>query len=131
MRNTIAALFFIFASVWVFAAESNMITNHEITAGFGPVCYPGDPCGPQPGQGLTGIALPVGPVCYPGDPCGWPSTVGYEPFNRAHSFGPVCYPGDPCGPQPGQGISDIALFVGPVCYPGDPCGPHPKKGYSI
>jgi hypothetical protein len=117
MRNTIAALFFVFASVSVFAAQSNMTTTHEITAGMsGPMCFPGDPCGPQPGQGMADGGL-LGPVCYPGDPCGWPSTEGYEPFNRAHSFGPLCFPGDPCGPQP--------RFAGSMCFRGDPCGPKP------
>ena len=89
MRNTIAALFFFVASVWVFAAQSNSITTHEIAAGFGqsevgtverigPVCYPGDPCGPQPGQGMMDIAFLVGPVCYPGDPCGPHPRQGYS-----------------------------------------------------
>jgi hypothetical protein len=102
MRNTIAALFFIFASVWVFAAQSNMTTTHEITAGLRPVCFPGDPCGPQPMK-----------------------------LSRNVLLGPVCYPGDPCGPQPGQGMADIVFLLGPVCYPGDPCGPHPMRVYPI
>jgi hypothetical protein len=125
MRNTIAALFFIFASVWVFAAESNMTTNHEITAGFGPVCYPGDPCGPQPSQGLTDIAFLVGPVCYPGDPCGQPGQVMAD----TASLGPVCYPGDPCGSHPGGSeiLFGITSLIGPVCYPGDPCGSKPRR----
>ena len=38
----------------------------------GPVCLPGDPCGPQPMTTefrLGGFKL-NGPVCLPGDPCG-------------------------------------------------------------
>jgi len=99
MRNTIAALFFIFASVWVFAAESNMTTNHEITAGFGPVCYPGDPCG-QPGQVMADTASLLGPVCYPGDPCGSHPGGSEILFGITSLIGPVCYPGDPCGSKP-------------------------------
>jgi hypothetical protein len=113
MRNTIAALFFIFASVSVFAAQSNMTTTHEITAGFG--------------LSAAGTVERIGSVCFPGDPCG-PQAIK---LRRNPFLGPVCYPGDPCGPQPGQGIADIAFLVGPVCYPGDPCGPHPRQGYSI
>jgi hypothetical protein len=112
MRNTIAALFLIFASVWVFAAQSNMTITYEITVGFG--------------LSEVGTVERIGSVCLPGDVCGPQAIKFRNPF-----LGPVCYPGDPCGPQPGQGITDIAFLVGPVCYPGDPCGPHPRQGYSI
>jgi hypothetical protein len=158
MRNTIAASLFIFASVSAFAAQSTMTNTYEIAAGFvqsevgtvepigpvcfpgdpcgpqpitlgrnvllGPVCYPGDPCGPQPGQGMTHIAFLVGPVCYPGDPCGQPGQVMTD---TASLLGPVCYPGDPCGrPGGSQILLGIASLIGPVCYPGDPCGSKPN-----
>jgi hypothetical protein len=77
----------------------------------GPVCYPGDPCGPQSPSGPAHLG---GPVCYPGDPCGPQGLPDIKTLNLA---GTVCYPGDPCGwPQ-------LANLGGPVCYPGDPCGP--------
>jgi hypothetical protein len=48
---------------------------------------------------ITSLAGPVsehlnGPVCVPGDPCG-----PQRPSMPAILNGPVCLPGDPCGPQ--------------------------------
>ena len=96
----------------------------------GPVCLPGDPCGPWPGGAgnlpthgtATGQSF-MGPVCYPGDPCGWPGVI------QELSNGPVCYPGDPCGPWAGahrvvqRDAGSVERFNGPMCMPGDPCGP--------
>jgi len=64
--------------------ESRSAENHALAALefsdianlAGPVCFPGDPCGPQRPSG-SGLA---GPVCYPGDPCGPQGTsVGTTP----------------------------------------------------
>jgi hypothetical protein len=125
MRNTIAALFFIFASVWVFASQSNMTTTYEIAAGFGQ-SEVGivERIGRQSGPGMTHTAFLAGPVCYPGDPCGQPGQVMTD---TASLLGPVCYPGDPCGrPGGSQILFGIASLIGPVCYPGDPCGSKPN-----
>jgi hypothetical protein len=114
MRNTIAALFLFFAPVAIFAAQSTMTNTYEITAGLGqagastvermgPVCFPGDPCGPGRIQ-FHHDPMFLGPVCYPGDPCGWPQRTGMA--------GPVCFPGDPCGPQPGQLLKNVGFVMG-------------------
>jgi hypothetical protein len=92
-------------------------------AGLGSVCYPGDPCGPQPGTVQADVISFSGPMCVPGDPCG-PQPGAVQSNNISH-FGPVCYPGDPCGPQPGTVQADVISFSGPTCVPGDPCGPQP------
>jgi hypothetical protein len=64
---------------------------------FGPVCYPGDPCGPQSHLLPATLNAFIGPVCFPGDPCGSKPGTIYRPA----LFGPVCFPGDPCGSRPG------------------------------
>lgn len=73
----------------------------------------------------------VGPVCLPGDPCGpWPGAnpLALGPRVSVENFsGPMCFPGDPCGSGLSsayllQGASGIGDFSGPMCFPGDPCG---------
>lgn len=97
----------------------------------GPVCYPGDPCGPRPGaQGVVqrdaGSAERLnGPMCMPGDPCG-PGTIAVG--STMNFSGPMCFPGDPCGPggvriHSARDAWGAAKFNGPMCMPGDPCGP--------
>lgn len=85
----------------------------------GPVCLPGDPCGPWPG----GSERFAGPVCYPGDPCGSGGATQPSRMINSESIARVCLPGDPCGLGGiRQVIPNASSFMGPVCYPGDPCG---------
>jgi hypothetical protein len=131
MRNTIAALFLFFAPVAIFAAPPDETMTQEVVGGLryvhmGPVCFPGDPCGPQPRQLLKDIGFVMGLACPRGDSCGWSPVAWQELYAPANSIGPVCFPGDPCGPhQTTVLVRDIESFIGPVCFPGDPCGPRP------
>jgi hypothetical protein len=60
------------------------------------------------GKGSQSIAMPNargfnGPMCVPGDPCGphQRKDMGVSPtiVSAIVSNGPMCVPGDPCGPQ--------------------------------
>ncbi|HEY6249304.1 MAG TPA: hypothetical protein VI685_05055 [Candidatus Angelobacter sp.] len=106
MKRSIIVVLVLMAAIAVYGTErSAQSVSSEARFFGGPVCLPGDPCGPDAARStvmpnVLEIEKRGGPVCYPGDPCGAGGRPELQVASDSKKFGgPVCYPGDPCGPS--------------------------------
>ena len=135
MKRSRFVVLLLMAAIAAYGSGSVGLVDADAYYFVGPVCYPGDPCGPggiqisrSPDRSIVDDFS--GPMCFPSDPCGPGGIRVYSLAKESvvgNFSGPMCFPGDPCGSGLSlayslQGASAIGDFSGPMCFPGDPCG---------